>query len=113
MTVVTASTRGVLVVAGTPIGDIGDASSRLAHALAGADVIAAEDTRRFGRLRAALSVETSARVVSYFEANEDRRTDELLGALRNGARVVLLTDAGMPGISDPGYRLVAAAIEAG
>jgi 16S rRNA (cytidine1402-2'-O)-methyltransferase len=113
MTAVTATARGVLVVAGTPIGDVGDASPRLAEALAQADVIAAEDTRRFGRLRAALEVETDARVVSYFEANEERRTDELLHALRDGARVVLLTDAGMPGVSDPGYRLVAAAVESG
>jgi 16S rRNA (cytidine1402-2'-O)-methyltransferase len=113
MTVVTASARGVLVVAATPIGDMRDASPRLAEELAVADVIAAEDTRRLGRLRAALGVEFSGRVLSYFEGNEKRRTDELIAELQNGARVLLLTDAGTPSVSDPGYRLVSAAVAAG
>src|SRR3954452_25471210 len=113
MTDVAVSRRGLLVVAATPIGDVTDASPRLASVLAEADVIAAEDTRRFARLRASLGVETHARVTSYFEANEARRTSELVDELRAGPCVVLITDAGMPGVSDPGYRLVAAAIDAG
>jgi 16S rRNA (cytidine1402-2'-O)-methyltransferase len=79
--------------------------------LAGADVIAAEDTRRLRRLTQALDVQPSGRVVSYFEGNESARTPELVEALAGGARVLLVTDAGMPSVSDPGYRLVAAAVE--
>ena len=104
---------GVLVLAGTPIGDVDDASPRLRAELAGADVIAAEDTRRFRALLQRMGVTTSARVVSYFEGNEAARTPELVEALRNGGRVVVATDAGMPSVSDPGFRLVAAAVEAG
>ncbi|WP_375423389.1 16S rRNA (cytidine(1402)-2'-O)-methyltransferase [uncultured Friedmanniella sp.] len=106
-------TVGTVVLAGTPIGDAADASPRLRAELAGADLIAAEDTRRFRRLLDRLEVTTSARVVSYFEGNEAARTPELLAALADGARVVLVTDAGMPSVSDPGYRLVAAAVAAG
>ena len=102
--------QGVLVLAGTPIGRIEDAPPRLASELAGADVIAAEDTRRLRRLLAGLGVETEARIVSYFEGNEEGRTPQLLDALRDGNRLVLVTDAGMPSVSDPGYRLVAAAV---
>jgi 16S rRNA (cytidine1402-2'-O)-methyltransferase len=102
-----------LVLAATPIGTLADASPRLAAELSGADVVAAEDTRRLARLRAGLGIEINARVLSYFEGNEARRTPELLAALREGARVVLVTDAGTPSVSDPGYRLVAAAVEAG
>jgi 16S rRNA (cytidine1402-2'-O)-methyltransferase len=105
--------EGVLVLAGTPIGDLADASPRLAAELASAQLIAAEDTRRLRRLTAALGVDVSARVVSYFEGNELARTGDLLDALRSGARVLLVTDAGMPSVSDPGFRLVAAAVEAG
>ncbi|MFE0626937.1 16S rRNA (cytidine(1402)-2'-O)-methyltransferase [Streptomyces sp. NPDC058864] len=102
---------GVLVLAGTPIGDVADAPPRLSAELAGADVIAAEDTRRLRRLTQSLGVTTTARVVSYFEGNESARTPELVTALEEGARVLLVTDAGMPSVSDPGYRLVAAAVE--
>ncbi|KWW99083.1 Ribosomal RNA small subunit methyltransferase I [Carbonactinospora thermoautotrophica] len=105
--------EGLLVLAGTPIGDLADAPPRLARELAEADVIAAEDTRRLRRLAAALGVPLTARVVSYFEANETVRTGELVAELTAGRRVLLVTDAGMPSISDPGYRLVTAAIEAG
>lgn len=101
---------GTLVLASTPIGRPDDASPRLGRELAAADVIAAEDTRRLRRLCSDLAVEPRARVVSYFEGNEARRTDELMTALRAGERVVLVTDAGMPSVSDPGYRLVAAAV---
>ncbi|WP_344402213.1 16S rRNA (cytidine(1402)-2'-O)-methyltransferase [Streptomyces longisporus] len=102
---------GILVLAGTPIGDIADAPPRLAEELAGADVVAAEDTRRLRRLTQALGVTPRGRIVSYFEGNESARTPELVEELVGGARVLLVTDAGMPSVSDPGYRLVAAAVE--
>jgi 16S rRNA (cytidine1402-2'-O)-methyltransferase len=108
-----ASAGGVLVLAGTPIGRVEDAPPRLAAELAGADVIAAEDTRRLRRLTSDLGIEVTARVISYFEGNEQGRTPQLLELLTSGQRVVLVTDAGMPSVSDPGYRLVAAALEAG
>jgi 16S rRNA (cytidine1402-2'-O)-methyltransferase len=102
-----------LVLAGTPIGRVEDASPRLAAELAGADLVAAEDTRRLRRLAAELGVTLTARTLSYFDGNERERTPALLDALAEGQRVVLVTDAGMPSVSDPGYRLVAAAVEAG
>ncbi|MFD7708411.1 16S rRNA (cytidine(1402)-2'-O)-methyltransferase [Streptomyces sp. NPDC059785] len=102
---------GTLVLAGTPIGDVADAPPRLAQELAAADVVAAEDTRRLRRLAQALDAQPAGRVVSYFEGNEAARTPELVEALAGGARVLLVTDAGMPSVSDPGYRLVAAAVE--
>jgi 16S rRNA (cytidine1402-2'-O)-methyltransferase len=104
---------GVLVLAGTPIGQAADASPRLVTELAGADVIAAEDTRRLARLAADLGVEVKGRVTSYFEGNEAARTPGLVERMVAGDRVVLVTDAGMPSVSDPGYRLVAAAVAAG
>ena len=102
-----------LVLAATPIGRVDDASPRLASELRAADVVAAEDTRRLRRLTAELGVELTGTVVSYFEGNEEQRTGQLLEALEQGRRVVLVTDAGMPSVSDPGFRLVAAAIAAG
>jgi 16S rRNA (cytidine1402-2'-O)-methyltransferase len=107
------ATSGILVLAATPIGDTADASPRLRSELAGADVIAAEDTRRLRRLLARLDVVPSGRIVSYFDGNEATRTVELIGDLTAGARVLVVTDAGMPSVSDPGYRLVAAAVERG
>src|SRR4051794_13105584 len=107
------SVGGVLVLAGTPIGRVEDAPPRLAAELAAADVVAAEDTRRLKRLTADLGVELAGRVVSYFEGNEQGRTPQLIEALESGDRVVLVTDAGMPSVSDPGYRLVTAAVGAG
>jgi 16S rRNA (cytidine1402-2'-O)-methyltransferase len=104
---------GVLVLAATPIGQVADAPPRLATELAAADVVAAEDTRRLKRLTSELGIEVRGRVVSYFEGNETSRTPQLLDALEAGERVVLVTDAGMPSVSDPGYRLVAAAVAAG
>jgi 16S rRNA (cytidine1402-2'-O)-methyltransferase len=101
---------GVLVLAATPIGRVGDASPRLVDELGAADLIAAEDTRRFRRLATELGVTISGRVTSYFEGNEAARTPALMEALRQGSRVVLVTDAGMPSVSDPGYRLVLAAV---
>ena len=102
---------GTLVLAATPIGRVEDAPPRLAAELAAADVVAAEDTRRLRRLASDLGIEIPGRVVSYFEGNEHIRTASLLESLVAGDRVVLVTDAGMPSVSDPGYRLVAAAIE--
>jgi len=104
---------GVLVLAGTPIGRVDDAPPRLVAELARADVVAAEDTRRLRRLTSDLGVEVTGRVVSYFEGNEQQRTPGLLEALVAGQRVLLVTDAGMPSVSDPGYRLVDAAVAAG
>ncbi len=102
----------VLVLAATPIGRPDDASPRLIEALRTADVIAAEDTRRLRRLARELGVEPSGRILSYFEGNEAARTDELVAALTAGETVVVVTDAGMPSVSDPGFRLVSAAIAA-
>ena len=104
---------GVLVIAGTPIGDPSDASPRLRTELEGADIVAAEDTRRTRRLADDLGITLRGRIVSYYDAVELRRLPELISALQAGQRVVLVTDAGMPSVSDPGYRLVAAAVEAG
>ena len=104
---------GLLVLAGTPIGDPDDAPPALVRELAAADVIAAEDTRRLRRLAVALAAEIPGRIVSYFEGNEAARTPELVEALSAGARVLLVSDAGMPSVSDPGYRLVAATVAAG
>jgi 16S rRNA (cytidine1402-2'-O)-methyltransferase len=104
---------GLLVLCGAPIGDPRDASPRLGEALATADVIAAEDTRRLRRLTAVLGVTVGGRVVSYFEGNEVSRAAQLLEELRAGRTVAVVTDAGMPGVSDPGYRLVAAAAQEG
>lgn len=103
--------EGILVLAGTPIGQVGDAPPRLAAELERADVIAAEDTRRLKRLTADLGVTPTGRVVSYFEGNEHARTPALVDELLDGRRVLLVTDAGMPSVSDPGFRLVAAAVE--
>src|SRR6201990_1693875 len=108
-----ADSPGTLVLAATPIGRVEDASPRLGRELAEADVVAAEDTRRLKRLTSELGVTIAGRVVSYFEGNEAQRTPALLGELEAGRRVLLVTDAGMPSVSDPGYRLVAAAVAAG
>jgi 16S rRNA (cytidine1402-2'-O)-methyltransferase len=105
--------RATLMIAAVPIGRPDDASPRLASALAGARIIAAEDTRRVRRLAAALGVRLTARVVSYYEEVEARRAAGLLAELQAGHDVLLVTDAGMPGVSDPGYRLVAAAAAGG
>ena len=101
------------MLAGTPIGDAADASPALVRTLTEDDVIAAEDTRQLQLLMRRLGVATDAQVVSYFEGNEASRTPGLVEAMADGQVVVLVTDAGMPSVSDPGYRLVVAAIEAG
>jgi 16S rRNA (cytidine1402-2'-O)-methyltransferase len=105
--------EGRLVLVGAPLGNVGDASTRLRETLASVDVIAAEDTRRLRRLATDLDITITAKVVSYFEGNEERRTPDLVAALRDGARVAIVTDGGMPSVSDPGYRLVRAALDAG
>lgn len=104
---------GVLTLAATPIGNPLDASVRLMRALEQADLIAAEDTRRLARLVGALEVETTGRILSYHEHNEAERTSVLLDALAAGDRVLIVTDAGMPVVSDPGFRAVRAAADAG
>ncbi|WP_442946021.1 16S rRNA (cytidine(1402)-2'-O)-methyltransferase [Nonomuraea sp. LPB2021202275-12-8] len=104
---------GRLVLAGAPIGQVGDVSPRLRQVLGSADVVAAEDTRRLRRLANELGVEIGGRVVSYYDANEAGRAQELVEALKEGRTVVVITDAGMPGVSDPGYRLTHLAVEAG
>jgi 16S rRNA (cytidine1402-2'-O)-methyltransferase len=105
--------NGRVILLGAPLGNAGDASVRLREILASADVIAAEDTRRLARLARDLDVTVTGRVVSYFEGNEERRTPDLVEALRGGAVVAVVTDGGMPSVSDPGYRLVRAALDAG
>ena len=104
---------GRVVLVGAPLGNTGDASTRLREVLAGADVVAAEDTRRLARLVKDLDVTVRGRIISYFEGNEERRTPELVDALRDGLTVAVVTDGGMPSVSDPGYRLVRAALDAG
>jgi 16S rRNA (cytidine1402-2'-O)-methyltransferase len=104
------SGSGRLVLAATPLGDSRDASARLIAALAGADVIAAEDTRRLRSLATALGVSPGGRVVSFYDAVETSRIAGLVEAMRDGSTVLLVTDAGMPSVSDPGYRLVSACI---
>jgi 16S rRNA (cytidine1402-2'-O)-methyltransferase len=104
---------GTLIVAAGPIGRPDDASPRLARALAETPIVAAEDTRRLRRLAAALGVRPAGKLVSYYDHVERQRTPDLLAALRGGADVLLVADAGTPGVSDPGYRLVAAAADAG
>ncbi|MGI8949568.1 MAG: 16S rRNA (cytidine(1402)-2'-O)-methyltransferase [Ornithinimicrobium sp.] len=101
---------GTLVLAATPIGDSSDASPRLVEELSTAPVVAAEDTRRLRRLCDRLGATLGGRVVSYHEHNEASRTADLVAALVAGERVLLVTDAGMPSVSDPGYRLVCEAV---
>jgi 16S rRNA (cytidine1402-2'-O)-methyltransferase len=102
-----------LVLAATPIGDPDDASPRLRRALETADVIAAEDTRRLRRLAATLGVTVNARMVAVYDAVESGRSAALLDEVREGRTVLVVTDAGMPLVSDPGHVLVTEAIAAG
>lgn len=106
-----AEQHGRLVLAATPLGDSRDASPRLVEALASADVVAAEDTRRTRALAAALGATLSGRVVSFYDAVEISRVGGLVAAIEQGQTVLLVTDAGMPSVSDPGFRLVAACVE--
>ena len=99
------------MLAATPVGNAGDASARLVDALATSDVIAAEDTRRLRSLLSRLDVEPRGQIVSFYEGNESARVPELIARAAAGARVLVVTDAGMPSISDPGFRLVREAHE--
>ena len=107
------STPGILVLAGSPLGNPADASSRLVEILSSADLVAAEDTRRLGRLMADLGVSRTGPVVSFYEDVERQRLPRLLEVLAAGGTVALVTDAGMPSVSDPGYRAARAALDAG
>ena len=106
-------TTGRIVLAATPIGDVEDASPRLRRLIETADVIAAEDTRRFAGLTQRLGVRPQGRVLSHHEHNESARVAELLDVVRGGGTVLVVSDAGMPTVSDPGFTLVRAAVEAG
>jgi len=103
----------MLILAAIPLGNPGDASSRLKEAIIAADFIAAEDSRRFGRLCAELGITYEAKIYSFFEGNENERLEPLLAVLKDGKDLLVVSDAGMPGISDPGYRLTREAIAAG
>ena len=109
----TAGQHGRIVLAATPIGNVGDASPRLVELLTTADIVAAEDTRRLHRLVQNLGVTVGGRVISYHEHNEAVKTAELLDHVRAGKTIVMVTDAGMPAVSDPGFRLVEGAVAAG
>ena len=100
----------MLILAAIPLGNPGDASTRLKEAITSADFIAAEDSRRFGRLCTELGITYEAKIFSFFEGNEDERLEPLLEILASGKDLLVVTDAGMPGISDPGYRLTREAI---
>ena len=102
-----------LILAATPLGNPGDASPRLKSAIENASIIAAEDSRRFHRLCADIEVTFTARILSFFEGNEIDRTRELISELKTGATVLVVSDAGMPTISDPGFRLMRDAIAEG
>lgn len=102
---------GELILAAAPMGNIGDASQRLIEAIRTAEVVVAEDTRRFQRLCKDLEIRSDARVISFFEGNEVTKLDELLSALNEHDSVLLITDAGMPTISDPGFRAVRLALD--
>jgi 16S rRNA (cytidine1402-2'-O)-methyltransferase len=104
-------TDGALYVVATPIGNPDDISARAIHILADVDLIACEDTRRTGQMLARHQIRTPT--ISYFEHNEERRVPELIARLSDGAKIALVTDAGTPAISDPGYRIVRAALDAG
>ena len=103
---------GILLVAATPLGNVGDASARLRDALASADVVAAEDTRKARRLAADLGVRIGGKVISHYDAVESERAQVIAGHVAAGRTVLVVTDAGMPSVSDPGLAAVRACIEA-
>jgi 16S rRNA (cytidine1402-2'-O)-methyltransferase len=104
-------TPGTLYLVATPIGNLEDITLRALRTLKECDVVAAEDTRRTGQLLKHFGM--AKRLLSYFQFNEARRSEEIIERLRRGEKVALVTDAGSPGISDPGERVVKAAIAAG
>ena len=103
--------RFSLFVAATPIGNLGDITFRLAELLKSVDIIACEDTRKAQFLLSHLNIQPAGRLVSFFEHNEEQRLRQLITEMKSGSTVLLISDAGMPGVSDPGYVLVRAAIE--
>jgi 16S rRNA (cytidine1402-2'-O)-methyltransferase len=105
-------TPGKLLIGATPLGQPSDASARLIEALATADIVAAEDTRRVRALAQSLGVQPSGRILSFFDQNEASRVPGLVSEIEAGATVLVVSDAGMPLINDPGYRLVAACAQA-
>ncbi|MGP9034230.1 MULTISPECIES: 16S rRNA (cytidine(1402)-2'-O)-methyltransferase [Glutamicibacter] len=105
--------EGVIVLGATPIGNLSDASPRLREIMASADIIAAEDTRNFHHLANALGIKITAKVMSLHEHNEAHKRSEVIELAAEGATVLVVSDAGMPAVSDPGYPLVAAAMSAG
>ena len=109
---VTSEEGGVLILGGTPIGNLADASDRLRTELATADLIAVEDTRKLRTLASGLGVRTRGRVIVNHDHNEEERSETIVQAVQDGQRVLLLSDAGMPTISDPGYVAAAAVAEA-
>lgn len=111
-TAVTSEEGGVLILGGTPIGNLADASDRLRTELATADLIAVEDTRKLRTLASGLGVRTRGRVIVNHDHNEEERSETIVQAVQDGQRVLLLSDAGMPTISDPGYVAAAAVAEA-
>lgn len=102
---------GTLIVAAAPIGNFGDASLRLKTAIQTSTFVAAEDSRKFARLCSDLGVECKAKVISFFEGNETERLFDLERALNENDQVLVITDSGMPGVSDPGYRAISLALE--
>ena len=104
---------GQIVLAATPIGNLSDASPRLIELMTSADIVAAEDTRRFLHLAQGLGVRVPGRLISYHEHNETHRLAELLELVAGGATILVVSDAGMPAVSDPGFKLVEAAVAAG
>ena len=104
---------GSILLAATPIGDVRDASPRVIAALEGADIIAAEDTRRALALASRLGIKLGGRLIALHDHNEAEKAAGIVEAARGGARVVFVSDAGMPTVSDPGFRLACAAIDAG
>ena len=104
--------RGKLILCGTPIGNLDDVTPRLAQTLERAEIVACEDTRRTRKLLTHLGIR-ARELVTYNEANERRRSPDLVERMKGGATVALVSDAGMPGLSDPGYRLVSASVDAG
>lgn len=104
---------GTILLAATPIGDVGDASPRFVTALSQAEVVAAEDTRRVLALAKRLDVRINGKLMSLHDHNEHERADRVVDLAQDGARVLLVSDAGMPTVSDPGYRVVASAVKRG
>ena len=104
---------GSLTVCPTPIGNLDDVTKRVRDALVGADYIACEDTRRTGKLLEHLDIRPRPRLVSYHEGNESSRARELVKRIERGERIALVSDSGMPGISDPGYRIVQEVLDRG